>query len=142
MLEELSAEPPEPRLSRNAEKIDRLFASDTFEDILAALESDPSEWAAKELATLRRQSPLTCKVALREIAQAKQLTYFAEEMKVEYRLACRVIMEPDFAEGVRAVLVDKDNSPRWNPAAPEGISSAKLDEIFAPLPPEEEWTPL
>jgi len=142
VLADLSVEPPEARLARNVEKIDRLFASDRLEHILAALAADPSEWAAKELATLRAKSPLTLKVALREIAQAKHLTDFADEMRVEYRLAARIVMEPDFAEGVRAVLIDKDNAPRWNPATPEGISEAKLDELFAPLPLEEEWTPL
>lgn len=141
-LAELSVVPPEPRLARNCEKIDWLFASDRLEEIFAALEADDSEWAAKELATLRSKSPLTMKVALREIAQAKHITDFAEEMRTEYRLVARIIMEPDFTEGVRAVLVDKDNAPRWNPATPAGISEAKLDELFAPLPPQEEWTPL
>jgi enoyl-CoA hydratase len=141
-LDELSVEPPEPRLARNVERIDRLFASDRLEEILAALGADPSDWAAKELATLRSKSPLTCKVALREIAQARHLSAFTEEMRVEYRLACRVILEPDFAEGVRAVLVDKDNAPRWNPSAPEGITDEKLDQLFALLPEGEEWTPI
>jgi enoyl-CoA hydratase len=142
VLADLSVEPPKARLARNVEKIDRLFASDRLEDILAALTADPSEWAAKELATLRAKSPLTLKVALREIAGAARLTDFADEMRVEYRLAARIITEPDFAEGVRAVLIDKDNAPRWNPATPEGISEAKLDELFAPLPEGEEWTQL
>lgn len=142
ILEELSTEPPEARLARNVEKIDRLFASDRLEDILAALEADDSKWAGKELATLRSKSPLTMKVALRQIAGAGAITDFTQEMRIEYRLAARMIAEPDFAEGVRAVLVDKDNAPRWNPAAPEGISEAKLDAIFAPLPEGEEWEPL
>jgi enoyl-CoA hydratase len=142
LLDEFSETPPEPRLPRNIEKIDRLFASDRLEDIFAALEADPSDWAAKELKTLRAKSPLTMKVALRQIAQARSVADFAEEMTIEYRLAWRMIAEPDFAEGVRAVLVDKDNAPHWNPATPEGIDEAKLDAIFAPLPPDQEWTPL
>lgn len=141
ILEELSVPPPEARLAGNAQRIDHFFASDTLEDILAGLEADDSRWAGKELATLRSKSPLTMKVALRQIAHAKTLDDFAEQMRVEYRLASRVIMEPDFVEGVRAVLVDKDNAPRWNPATPEGISEARLDELFAPLPPDLEWTP-
>ncbi len=168
ILGELSVKPPEARLTLNAEKIDHFFASDRLEDILAALEADDSKWAGKELATLRSKSPLTMKVALRQIAEARRrpgldpgplagggqqtgsdpgirrddAEAFAEEMRIEYRLAARMIAEPDFAEGVRAVLVDKDNAPRWNPAAPEGISEAKLDAIFVPLPEGEEWTPL
>ena len=62
-------------------------------------------------------------------------------MALEYRLAARMIMRPDFIEGVRAVLVDKDNAPRWEPAAPEQVTDEVLDAIFAPLPPGEEWTP-
>ena len=142
VLDDLSIAPPEPRLARNMDTIDRLFASDRLEDILAALEAVPSDWAAKELNTLRSKSPLTMKVALREICGARHITDFAKEMQVEYRLATRIIMEPDFAEGVRAVLVDKDNAPRWNPADPQGISEEKLDALFAPLPPDQEWTPL
>ncbi len=142
VLDDLSVPAPEPRLARNAEKIDRLFASDRLEDILAALEADRSDWAAKELKTLRAKSPLTCKVALRQLAGAAGLSDFSDEMLIEYRLAARIIMEPDFAEGVRAVLIDKDNAPRWNPAAPEALGEAKLDALFAPLPPEEEWSPL
>ena len=46
-----------------------------------------------------------------------------------------------FAEGVRAVLVDKDNAPRWDPATPEGVTDEMLDAIFAPLPDGQEWTP-
>ena len=51
-------------------------------------------------------------------------------------------MTHDFSEGVRAVIVDKDNAPAWSPAALEEVSEAMLDAIFAPLPAGEEWTPL
>ena len=51
-------------------------------------------------------------------------------------------MRHDFIEGVRAVIVDKDNAPKWDPSTPEGVTDALLDEIFAPLPAEEEWKPL
>ena len=63
-------------------------------------------------------------------------------MRMEYRIASRVLTRPDFTEGVRAVIVDKDNAPKWNPPTPEGVTKKLLDSIFAPLPPGEEWTPL
>jgi enoyl-CoA hydratase len=63
-------------------------------------------------------------------------------MKMEYRIAARVINRPDFADGVRAVIVDKDNAPKWNPATPEGVTDALIDSIFAPLPRGKEWKPL
>jgi len=63
-------------------------------------------------------------------------------MAMEYRIASRVLTRPDFAEGVRAVIVDKDNNPKWDPPSPEGVTDALIDAIFAPLPADEEWKPL
>ena len=96
----------------------------------------------RELATLRSKSPQTCKVALRQLATSAGLDDFADNMAMEYRIGSRVLTLPDFAEGVRAVIVDKDNDPKWNPATAEGVSEQLLDAIFAPLPKGEEWTPL
>jgi enoyl-CoA hydratase len=142
ILSELSVTPPPARIEENADRIAHHFRSSRLEDILASLEADEDEWAMKELATLRTKSPQTCKVALRQLAQAEQLTSFADEMRMEYRIASRVLTRPDFAEGVRAVIVDKTNDPEWNPATPEGVSEALIDSIFAPLPEHEEWKPL
>jgi len=61
---------------------------------------------------------------------------------MEYRIGSRVVRRHDFIEGVRAVIFDKDNAPTWDPATLEGVTDAMLDEIFAPLPPGEEWMPL
>jgi enoyl-CoA hydratase len=139
VLTELSVEPPPARLAGNAERIARLFASDRLEEILAALEADPSGWAAKELKAVITKCPASAKVALRLFACAA--SDFTEEMTREYRLATRMIARPDFAEGVRAVLVDKDNAPRWQPATAQGVTEDMLDAIFAPLTPDQEWTP-
>jgi enoyl-CoA hydratase len=142
ILAELSDEPPPARIEGNAAKIAKLFASDDYEAILEALEADGSEWAQKELATLSTKSPQACKVALRELAASMALDDFADEMRMEYRMASRVLTLPDFAEGVRAVIVDKTNDPKWDPARPEDVSDTLLDAIFAPLPDDEEWSPL
>ncbi|MBL4858301.1 MAG: enoyl-CoA hydratase/isomerase family protein [Erythrobacter sp.] len=142
ILSELSVSPPEARIEANFDAIKKHFASDRYEDILASLEADDSEWAAKELATLRSKSPQTCKVALRQLAESEKLDSFADNMRMEYRIASRVLTRPDFSEGVRAVIVDKTNDPQWDPATPEGVSEELLDSIFAPLPADEEWKPL
>ena len=142
ILGEASATPPEARIEGNFAQINRAFASDRFEEVLEALEQDETEWAAKELATLRTKSPQACKVSLRLLAEAAERTVFADEMRQEYRVASRVVRRHDFLEGVRALLVDKDNQPRWDPPTPEGVTEALLDEIFAPMPGGREWTPL
>jgi len=145
ILSEPVGTPPEARIEKNAVNIARHFASDTYEDILASLEAaieEGDEWAVKERDTLGTKSPQTCKVALRQLAQSAQLADFADNMQMEYRIASRVLTRPDFAEGVRAVITDKTNDPKWDPATPEEVSDALIDEIFAPLPADEEWKPL
>lgn len=142
VLGTFSVTPPDSKIVETIVQINRHFASDRLEDILASLEGDDSEWAMKELATLRTKSPQTCKVALRQLAESRKLADFADNMAMEYRIASRVIVRPDFAEGVRAVIVDKDNSPKWDPATAEGVTDALIDAIFAPLPAQEEWKPL
>ncbi len=142
ILGTLSVTPPDSKIVETIVQINRHFASDRLEDILASLEGDDSDWAMKELATLRSKSPQTCKVALRQLAESQKLTDFADNMAMEYRIASRVLVRPDFAEGVRAVIVDKDNSPKWDPATAEGVTDALIDAIFAPLPAQEEWKPL
>lgn len=134
--------PPEPRIAANLAPINRTFASDRLEDVLEALEKDGSDWAQKELATLGTKSPQACKVSLRLLADGAAMADFADEMRQEYAVAAKVVQRPDFAEGVRAVLIDKDNQPRWDPAHPEGVSDHMIDTIFAPMPDGEEWTPL
>ncbi len=142
VLSALAVTPPEARIANNAHLIARHFASDRLEDIIASLEADDSDWAVKELATIRTKSPQTCKVALRQLAEAAKLGTFAENMAMEYRIAARVLTRPDFAEGVRAVIVDKTNDAAWNPATPEGVTEAMIEAIFAPLPADEEWKTL
>ena len=142
ILGTLSVTPPDSKIVETIVQINRHFASDRLEDILASLEGDESDWAMKELATLRSKSPQTCKVALRQLAESLKLTDFADNMAMEYRIASRVLVRPDFAEGVRAVIVDKDNSPKWDPATAQGVTDALIDAIFAPLPAQEEWKPL
>ncbi len=142
ILGTLSVTPPEAKIVGTIALINRHFAPDSLEEIATSLESDNSDWAMKELATLRSKSPQTCKVALRQLAESIQLTDFADNMAMEYRIGSRVLLRPDFAEGVRAVIVDKDHDPKWNPATPDGVTDALIDEIFAPLPRNEEWKPL
>jgi enoyl-CoA hydratase len=136
------AEPaPSARIEQNLALINRTFAADRFEDILAALEADGSDWAETEVVTLRNKSPLSCKVSLRLLAEGADRASFTDEMRAEYALASRVACTHDFIEGVRAVLIDKDNAPNWQPSSPEEVTDAMVDDLFAPLPDGEQWEP-
>jgi len=141
ILDDASAPAADAAILAHRNEIDRLFASDRLENVLAALAADPGEWAAAQLATLATKSPQAMKVSLRLLAEGAAMTDFADEMRQEYAVAARVAQRHDFIEGVRALIVDKDNTPRWNPATPEGVTDAMLDAIFAPLPAHEAWTP-
>ena len=133
--------PPPARILGNRELIDRLFAGRTVEEIVAALEADGGEWAQKELATIRTKSPQSLKVSLRIVEDGAHMHGFADEMVQEYAVATRIVQRPDFAEGVRALIVDKDNQPRWDPPTLDGVTDHMIDRIFAPLPEHEAWTP-
>ena len=140
-LAALAAKPGLSPLADYRDQLDRLFGHDSIEEIMAALQAGGG-WARAQAAILERKCPTTLKVALRLIREGARRTSFAEEMAVEYRLATRMTRRHDFIDGVRAVIVDKDNAPRWDPPTLEGVTDAMVDALFAPLPAGEEWTPL
>jgi len=141
ILVELGSPVPEAKIVGHEQDINRLFEFDRLEDIYAALETSGGVWGAEALATLRTKSPQTMKVSLRLLQEGRQMVDFAAEMTQEYAVGARVVTRHDFLEGVRAVIVDKDNAPVWNPDTPEGVTDELIDAIFAPLPKEEAWTP-
>ncbi len=142
ILGDLSVSPPSARIAENIVNINRHFASDVYEEILASLEADGSDWAMKERDTLGTKSPQTCKVALRQLREGAVMPDFASEMKQEYAIGARVVSKHDFIEGVRALIIDKDHAPAWNPATPVEMTDKMVDAIFKPLPEDEEWKPL
>jgi len=141
ILDELASPAPDAKILAHRDSIDRLFASDTLEDIFATLEADPGDWAQQQLSLLRTKSPQTMKVSLRLLHEGATMPTFEDEMRQEYAVGAHVVQRHDFLEGVRAVIVDKDNAPAWNPATPEGVTDHIIDQIFAPLPDGEAWTP-
>ena len=130
-----------PIMARRA-TIDRLFAGDRVEDIVAALDREAAasgadaEWAAKTAATMRTKSPLSLKLALAQVRRGKDWD-FETCMRAEFRIVSRVIHGHDFYEGVRAVIVDKDNKPRWQPKTLAAVSDAEVERHFAALGKDE-----
>jgi enoyl-CoA hydratase len=142
LLTEFEADAGRPTIAEHQDEIARLFSGDSVEAIVAALKATDSDWARAQLAVLATKSPQTMKVAFRQLRLGGQARNFAEHMAMEYRIGARVVQRHDFLEGVRAVIVEKDNAPRWNPDALEAVTDEMLDAIFAPLPSAEEWSPL
>jgi enoyl-CoA hydratase len=142
ILGDLSVTAPKATIMDHLDAINKHFVSDRYEDILASLESDESDWAVKQRDTLGTKSPQTCKVALRQLQEGAEMETFADEMRQEYAIGARVVSQHDLIEGVRALIIDKDNAPVWNPATPAEMSDNMLAAIFKPLPKDEEWKSL
>lgn len=133
------ADPGPSALQANRAAIAQAFMGDRVEDIIAGLHQAGTPFAQSCLESLAGKSPQTLKVALRQMRQGALATTFEEVMAMEYRIACRVVQRHDFLEGVRAVIIDKDNAPKWAPSSLAEMGDDLLDAIFAPLPPQEEW---
>ena len=142
VLTEFEGDAGRPAIAQHQDEIARLFAGDSVEAIVAALAATDSDWAREQLAILETKSPQTLKVAFRQLRLGGAMKVFAENMAMEYRIGARVVQRHDFQEGVRAVILDKDNAPRWDPPTLAGVTEAMLDGIFAPLASAETWTPL
>jgi enoyl-CoA hydratase len=109
--------------------IDRLFVGNSVGDIVAALKADGSDWAQKQAAAINSKSPTSAAVALRQMRDGINAD-FDEAMRIEMRAVTRIMALPDFYEGVRATIIEKDGAPHWAP-------QADVDAIFASLNEDE-----
>jgi enoyl-CoA hydratase len=135
-LEALRSRKPlrEAPLAAHLPQIDRFFALPGVADIVAALESDGSAWAAETAALLRKRSPLMLHVTLEQLRRAREMT-LAEDLRMERDLVRRSFhLRPGPAsetmEGIRALAVDKDHAPRWNPSRIEEVTPQMVAAFF------------
>ncbi len=135
VLAAFADDPGSAPLAQHRDIIDRCFAAEGVSAILAALDRETSPWAAETAATIRRVSPTSLKVAFRQIHAGAGLS-FEDNMKMEYRLSQRFNAGHDYFEGIRAAIVDKDRSPKWQPATVEEVSDDDIGKYFAPVPEE------
>ena len=142
LLDDFKTDPGLALFASQAAQVDRLIAGESIEAIFAALEADPSDWAKTVLETLYTKSPQALKVTFRQLALGARATDFAANMAMEFRIGARLVHRHDFLQGVRAVIIAKDNDPRWFPRDIAAVPEAVIDQIFAPLPVDQEWTPL
>ena len=122
--------------------IDRLFAEPSVEGILAALDREAScgsadaQWATRTAAAVRTKSPLSLKIALAQVRHGATWD-FETCMRAEFRIVSRIIHGSDFYEGVRAVILDKNNRPRWQPSSLAEVGERQVERHFAPLGEKE-----
>lgn len=124
---------------RRMDTIDRCFSEETVEEILGALETEAAgqndEWYMKTIGKLKEASPLCLKVSLKSIREGR-FQNLDECLVREYRTTCHALsnkISGDFFEGVRARLIDKDYSPKWDPPCLEQVSRESVDHYFSPL---------
>lgn len=120
-------------LEEHQKTIEHHFNQSSLINIFESLADDPSPFAQNTLNTLKAKSPTSLAVTFRQLTIEAIPLSFEERMKQEFRLSQRLVMESDFSEGIRAVLVDKDRLLRWQPANVEDINNQAIDQIFAPL---------
>lgn len=135
----LSKDSSEFVLQPYLKQIEKSFGGDTVEEIVKSLHADGSEWAMSTLKLLSKMSPASLKLTLRQLQLGKTMT-LRECLQMEFRLAAHCCIGSDFQEGVRALLIDKDQQPKWKHDTIEQVTQDYVYRFFAPLPDKDELT--
>jgi len=141
-LTSLAKDPGPAPLAALQRAIDRCLAGGSVEEILDALAAEATAggahagWAAKTRAGLMTKSPTSLKITLRQLMIGRDYDLEAA-LALEYRLTQHVMAAHDFYEGVRAMLIDKDQAPRWRPATLSEVGDGAVDAYFAPIADRE-----
>jgi enoyl-CoA hydratase len=134
--------PPASELLAERDFIAQSFAAPDVAAVLAAIEAAghaDAFFAQTALKVLRSRSPTSLAIALRQMQSGATLD-FDSALRMEFRIASRIVHGYDFYEGVRATLIDKDHAPRWKPASVAEIAAGDIDAYFAPLAEELEFS--
>jgi enoyl-CoA hydratase len=139
VLDARHADPGHGPIMENAARIERYFDAPFLTDVVGRLERPrvgDEAWAAETLAVLRARSPLACCLTFRAIVAAAGLD-IRETLQQDFRLAWRLLEEPDFHAGVAAVLIDRTGRPQWRHARIEEVPAGLIETFFAPLGVDE-----
>ncbi|MCT1606677.1 enoyl-CoA hydratase/isomerase family protein [Nesterenkonia massiliensis] len=135
VLPRYAKHPGDSAVEQDAEWIDAAYSAGTVEEILVELEQHSSSYpgAQQAAAALRAKSPTMLKVALEAIRRGAQLS-LSGALAQEYTIAIHALRSHDFREGIRAQVIDKDRTPRWNPGQPETVDEDLVAHYFTPVP--------
>ncbi|MBB3442896.1 enoyl-CoA hydratase/isomerase family protein [Rhizobium sp. BK379] len=136
VLRDLSEQVDEGRLQANAAMIDRAFHFNRVEDIASALAAEEGEFAAETRRVMLTRSPTSLKLALRLLRAGRQSRTLGECLARELGACMHVLHGPDFYEGVRAAVIDKDRNPKWSPPTIALVNDEMIGRFFeSPKPP-------
>lgn len=127
-----AAEAPPGELAEQRGWIDACYAADSVEEILRRLREHGSRAAKEAAVAIETKSPTALKVTLESLRRAARLDSLESALEQEYRVSTAALSSPDFAEGVRAQIIDKDRTPRWSPASLSEVSTSDVERHFAP----------
>jgi len=134
VLRELTVAAPESPLALQQGWIDACFRHDSVDAILRALEASSVAQARETAALIRTKSPLAVHVALAAVRRARQVESVEEVLEMEFGISCALMYGGDGVEGVRALIIDKDRTPRWNPPSFDAVTQEQVAAVFAESP--------
>ena len=127
-------EPPPSELAAQRDWIDKCFAGDTVEDIVARAAAGNGAGPAQDAANLiASRSPIAVSVALQAVRRAAKLETLEDVLVQDYRVSSASARSHDLVEGIRAQIIDKDRNPKWSPPTLAAVSAADVDAYFAPV---------
>ena len=133
VLDDLATEPPAGPLEAARGWIDDAFSASTAREVVERLRAAGVPDAAACADLLESRSPFALEATLAALRRARELLSLEAELDQAYRVSLRAVRRPDFAEGVRAQVIDKDRSPRWSPATLAEVDLGEVEALFAPF---------
>lgn len=121
-------------LHEQRQEVDHCFSANRLPDIMALLQASQSSFAQASLATMAKRSPLLMAVTLEQLRRCRALSV-AECLRIERTMVRHCFKHGEVLEGVRALVVDKDNTPSWSPASVGEVSDELIQSFFAPVWP-------
>ncbi len=132
VLDRMNETPPDAPIMQHEALIERCFNYDTVDEFAAALRHETDPFAGKLLASLDRMSPTSCRVTLAQLLRTRGLS-FEECMTIEFRMSQHFMAGHEFYEGIRAMLIDKDRDPQWQPPSLADVTLDMVESYFAPI---------